>query len=421
MPQQSAVALHVPVRPDRVDALVATLSAVADERRRPQLLPFEDLPVHFARLVVVEHGNDLRSTPRGASLVFLSDIDGRPIDYLRTLAELAGEGLDEILAHCENYPDAPTVRQRADYLADHCIRTAAAYVNTVGRGVQQVRDEARLREEIEGFLDRRDWSGHDAREVRRAVRSFVAGRAGLSWALRRPRKPALRWRAKEAIHLVALLIGGLLVLPPALVVLPVWLLAIRIHEGRDRPSGVIPGHARVSALADAEDRLVQNQFSAIGEVKPGWLRRTTIVVVLWLLQQSARHVFSRGRLAGIDTIHFAQWVFLDDKRRLIFASNYDGTLESYMDDFIDRVAWGLNGAFSNGVGYPRTRWLVFEGAKDELAFKHYLRERQVPTALWYSAYGDLTALNLSNNAAIRDGLAGRRMSSAHAARWAARL
>ena len=31
-------------------------------------------------------------------------------------------------------------------------------------------------------------------------------------------------------------------------------------------------------------------------------------------------------------------MFLDDKQRLIFISNYDGSLESYMDDFIDKVA-----------------------------------------------------------------------------------
>ena len=55
------------------------------------------------------------------------------------------------------------------------------------------------------------------------------------------------------------------------------------------------------------------------------------------------------------TIHFARWVFIDGKRRMFFASNYDGSLESYMDDFIDKVAWGLNLVFSNGVGYPRTQ------------------------------------------------------------------
>ena len=35
--------------------------------------------------------------------------------------------------------------------------------------------------------------------------------------------------------------------------------------------------------------------------------------------------------------------------RVAFLSTYDGSLESYMDDFIDKVAWGLNAIFSNGT------------------------------------------------------------------------
>ena len=46
-------------------------------------------------------------------------------------------------------------------------------------------------------------------------------------------------------------------------------------------------------------------------------------------------------------------MLLDDKRRLFFASNYDGSLDSYMDDFINKVALGMNLVFSNGIGFPR--------------------------------------------------------------------
>jgi hypothetical protein len=141
-------------------------------------------------------------------------------------------------------------------------------------------------------------------------------------------------------------------------------------------------------------------------VKPSRFRRWTLVVVLFYLDYAARHVFDRGNLAGVKTIHFARWVLIDDNRRAFFASNYDGSVESYMDDFIDKVAWGLNLVFSNGYGYPRTRWLVFGGARDELAFKDFLRLHQAPTRVWYSAYGGLTALNVQQNERTRAGLAG---------------
>jgi hypothetical protein len=91
-----------------------------------------------------------------------------------------------------------------------------------------------------------------------------------------------------------------------------------------------------------------------------------------------------------------------------------------MDDFIDKVAWGLNAAFSNGRGYPRTRWLVLGGARDEPAFKNFLRNHQIPTQIWYSAYGDLTAINVAGNAALREGLHGT-MTADELDEWAARL
>jgi len=91
-----------------------------------------------------------------------------------------------------------------------------------------------------------------------------------------------------------------------------------------------------------------------------------------------------------------------------------------MDDFIDKVAWGLNAVFSNGVGYPRTRWLVSGGATDEQAFKKFLRSNQVPTQLWYSAYDHLTAVNLDNNTHIRAGLCGP-LRDEDAKRWLRRL
>ena len=91
----------------------------------------------------------------------------------------------------------------------------------------------------------------------------------------------------------------------------------------------------------------------MGDVKPGRFRRWLVVALLRLLDYASRHIFRRGYLTRVQTIHFARWVLLDDDRRLLFASNYDGSLESYMDDFINKVAWGINVVFSNGVGFPR--------------------------------------------------------------------
>ena len=106
---------------------------------------------------------------------------------------------------------------------------------------------------------------------------------------------------------------------------------------------------------------------------------------------AARTIYTKGRLARVYTIHCARWVYLDNRQRAMFASNYDGSLESYMDDFINKVAFGLNATFCAGIGYPRTKWLVLKGRKNEELFKNYLRRHDLPTEVWYNAQAGLTA------------------------------
>jgi hypothetical protein len=181
-----------------------------------------------------------------------------------------------------------------------------------------------------------------------------------------------------------------------------------------------PTPEHLHELASYEDFGRQNPFAVVGFVKLGWLPRMTFRAVLFLTDYAVRHRFTHASLAGIKTIHFARWVPLDGWRRVAFTSCYDGAVESYNDDFIETVWWGLNATFGNGLGYPRTRWLFWDGAKFEQEFKYSLRRHQVPVPAWYSAYPRLSALNIDNNAQIRAGLRGN-MSPAEVERWLSRL
>jgi hypothetical protein len=209
----------------------------------------------------------------------------------------------------------------------------------------------------------------------------------------------------------------LILLPLLLILLPFFLILLRRHELSDPEVAprVNPEHADL--LSTLEDHDVTNQFSAMGSLKPGLFRRLTILFVLGAIDYTARHIFNRGRLARVTTIQFARWVFLDNKRRVLFASNYDGSLESYMDDFINKVGFGLNVVFSNGLGYPRTNWLVLDGAKDEQTFKNYLRRHQMPTQVWYNSHPGLTAHDKHRNALIREGLHKAQMTESEIKEW----
>ena len=419
--QQIAFSARASVRREGIDDLRVLLEAMGRPDGFPHI-PFERMSgVHFARLLLLEDEYDLDGELIPASLVYMSEIDAPQERHLAELAELGAEGVDAAFGLCEDYPPSPDPAARREYLVARPSTPRAKYVNTVGRTLEQILQEEQLRQAIQHFLDRNRTSlAPDAQGVRRAIQQFVRGEPSLQWAVRRAAQPPLRWRVGEALHMAAVTGALTLAAPLLALILPVFALILRCHEAVEPAPHlpVDPEHTR--QLGEIEDFVAQNQFSAIGFVKPGKFRAMTIAVVLAAIDLAARHVFTRADLAGVKTIHFARWTMLDGGRRAIFTSNYDGSLESYMDDFIDKVAFGLNASFSNGVGYPKTRLLFFDGAKREDEFKDYLRNHQIPTQTWYTAYPTLSALNIEDNALLRSGLF-IEMSDQEAESWLRRL
>jgi hypothetical protein len=420
MPHQVALTLAANVRPSEVESLKQLLETMGNGTANGSVIDLGALDgIHFARFVLLDETVDLGGEPLPAWLVYMSDLDVSRERHLENLVDSAGEGLDELFGRCADYPGGVerTREQRLEYLRRHRIDEQAFYVNTIGRTTRQIRAEAGLRERIEEFLDGAgDLRQQDPVEIRRAVQAHVEGDRSLRWAHTPAAGLDLPFRMRELAHLVGFPLLLLVLSPFLLLAAPVFFVLLRLHERRDPAPHLKPSPGLVQELAALEDHHVQNPFTAIGMVKPGLFRRLTLIGVLYAIDYVTRHVFNRGNLAGVKTIHFARWVFLDGKRRVIFASNYDGSLESYMDDFIDKIAWGLNIVFSNGFGFPRARWLVGGGARDELAFKDYLRLHQVPTRVWYSAYGRLTSDNIANNERIRAGLRGE-LSREATERW----
>jgi len=222
---------------------------------------------------------------------------------------------------------------------------------------------------------------------------------------------------RDFAHLVGVPLLLLLMSPLLLLLLPFFLLEQRRREKTDPAVAPRVEPAHVNELSAIENHDVSNQFSVFGSVKPGRFRRWSMRFFLFATDYAARHLYHRGGLGRVSTIPFARWVPFDGGQRLLFSSIYDGSLESYMDDFINKVGFGLNLTFSGGIGYPRTRWLLFDGCKEKQVFKRVLRRHQVPTEVWWSAHPGLTAADKHRNGLIRAGIIKPLMTDSEVERW----
>ena len=410
-------------------ALLDTMNAspgIADPRNRE--VPFADFDrLHFARFAILDdstladieaHGVPAPRVPM--HLAFIGDCDGSGTDMLAELARRAERGLRRIFSHCEGFDASGDLLA---WMRAHDVPVAAAYVNWVGRTVRQILEESALRRALAAKVSREAIvSGAQAEQLRQDLREFVdaeirAGRLTLSPAAPTP----LSWRLAHCVHAVGVPLVGILLLPLFIIVLPFALLRLRWLETHDPEICPRPDDAALRTLHELEDHDITNQYTALGTVKPGRFRRWLLTLVLVAIDWTARHVFTRGYLARVQTIHFARWVFIDGKVRVVFVSNYDGSHQAYMDDFINKVAWGLNLVFSNGVGWPRTKWLLARGARIEQRFKYFQRRHQLPTQVWYKAYPGLALVDLRRNQRIREGLERAHMSERQALAWATLL
>ena len=203
---------------------------------------------------------------------------------------------------------------------------------------------------------------------------------------------------KPTLWLVKWLFAALLV---GFVVAYLWL---RYLENTDRSDDRTPPSKQVEALMRVETFCVQNHMATVSRLKPGLLRRLTLRIA-FIVVGTGRFVCAPGFLGINGVIHFARWMRLPGTDQLLFCSNYDGTWQAYVADFIADAPTGVTGIWSNCVGFPPTSALFGDGAEDRDRLVRWARRQQHPTFFWYSAYRDLTAARIRTNAAIRQGIA----------------
>jgi deferrochelatase/peroxidase EfeB len=380
--------------------------------------------------------------------------DGSEDRALERIAAAMDGALGPIFAKARDW--RPGVGLKA-YLASHRIRVGAGifdppglvFAGTPGMTVGRIRQERALADFVRPLIDDGE---ADRRPIDRLaeVRRQVA-ESDFAWALEPP-PPAPREGSNKSVGeaiigflpsfaraylwpfgLFLLLLFALLFMAArwhALWLTPliglVLLLAaagltyraLRRQEASDWVDPRAIDHGVLEEIREREDRCAQNHMVSVTVRKPGLVRALTLRLAFWLIGMMATRVYRPGFLGDISTIHAARWITIPGTRTLVFFSNFGGSWESYLEDFITRAHGGLTAVWSNSIGFPRAKNLFQDGATDGERFKRYARASMVPTRFWYSAYPDLTTDHVRCNAAMRRGLAAA-LTNDEAKQWLA--
>ena len=202
-----------------------------------------------------------------------------------------------------------------------------------------------------------------------------------------------------SVPLYALLVG---------VVLGALAGLIRLSERRNVFTDQEPQRSNIEAIMARENQAsVQNHMTSVTRIIPSSFRkRITLPLALRIVAEGLMNgAYRPGFLGSVGTVQFARWIHLPRTNNYVFYSNYDGSFESYLEDFITKASFGMTGVWSNSVGFPPAKLLFLEGSEDGDRFKRYARGSMVPTPFWFSAYPNLSAEQIRRNALIRDGLA----------------
>ena len=471
MNQQNPLTLITPIKSDKENVkhlrdILRSMKYTLEDGDHVLANFKEAADVHYLRWLIIDdpdcpffQGKDIDGPPQ---LVFSSNFDGTienhiedlSRDNLRPLEDERNPGvldpnknlIDQIYGCCDGYPDFyngstnkldPEGREKArqSYFHDHSVKAAAFYKGSPKRSVEQILNENLLRERIRELLEEKKVSGKSAKEMHRALRQLVYSDDKFNWAKEKFKMPRRNW-----FKWLLLVITIIILLPVVLI----WLLIVQLkYEPKDKywetyRSQMDP--KLVEELEEYEDltdgqridpmtnkpipRVInyQNQFSQLVDVKPGWVRLITFKAMMLFASTLIPIKYVKGTLLNIPTIHFARWVLFDtDKptKRVLFFSNFDGSWQQYLGDFIDQSGWGLSAIFSNTAIFPKTNWLGLTGigsmhnilpksknffpggAYDEEHFLAWSRSTELPTAIWYSAYPELSIKNVNNNSRIR--------------------
>ncbi|RYZ54315.1 MAG: hypothetical protein EOP49_05465 [Sphingobacteriales bacterium] len=388
------------------------------------------------------------------TLIFATTYWGKLSGHLQDLFDTNGAGLCRIFQHCDGFPDGTLVNKESliSYLKSH--RHSGAFNSRyTGYTKADIQQEKEMRAAIEDYLDLLqntvDLEQYPADQraiiVKTLVQRHIKAQVDrFRWIREGTRDSPREFMVKNRVIIVSVLsiIISLVVFAIADPASIGWVLslmlgisiALTISITRNCWKPVImgllinpilgfiirkkqltaarPPDQKVQAAAASQLRPVINEMTAAAPLKPGFLRRHFYWLALRLVN------FGRSQLMNVPTVSSLRWLSIDNKKRLLFLSNYSNTTDFYVREFLTgNTPRGVNFMFSNGCGFPDAEHMTKGGiSRDPEGYMHVIHHHQHITDLWYAHDYEITIDQIKRNRKIRNGLF-KNMNEKEAKRW----
>ncbi|MDP2317648.1 MAG: hypothetical protein Q8P41_32480 [Pseudomonadota bacterium] len=440
----SSLSLLVPIEHD-AEGLTAALHAHGDTMSASVLAHVRTL--HFLRMQVLPGARE-GSPPR--VLVNLVHDDSAAA-HLDELLQHWGDWLLDLFRRHSGCPCERPAGLR-DWLLTFVVAEKTIHRGRAGASADTIRAEVALRKVVADFVDTRRsaWGPTTPPEAIRAeIRDHVRALANTEVPTERRPAPPPDDRRSERLDRVLFFAdpaSGMLnreirawALPPGnrftpgqrrlrevglwahwlYTLVPVWISRgiFRYLEYTQDDTHLEPSPEQLQRLLTREDHQIQNPLTMFSTVRDGWLRTFVFSRVLASADKAARHLWKTGRLAGIDTIHYARFLHIDDGRRMLFLSDYDGSWERYLGDFLTSGSVAVVPIWTHLQGCAPTRYAFETTPGFGRRFLAMTRHDQVPVQVWYSAFPKLSLSNMLANARLREGLYAEQLSPDDARAW----
>ena len=394
-----------PIRPDKEAGLRELLRTIGDDINgkdlaagitRPHIAFVHSRHIHFARFAIL---NDPDRGSNRSRLLFTSIYDGGLGAHLDELVSITSD-MDAIWGACEGYAGTsefqPFIHARAQEPAAYYVAFRDETVESITNAID-ARRRGQAVQDGGGPRVRATSSGRRDSLLRRAVRAApividlmrVVARSGFDNVYRGTSRILASLDRYPLVRLFNRMTRNQI--PPLGSQFTSLVIDQRAPFEPIVPGDEIPTRAAAGSPALREDAVAQNQLTVVTVIDPARIDRVRAVMAA--IDSFARRLAPPGSLIGISTIHFARWLVIDHGRRLLFISDYDGSWESYIDEFAEMILTGLDAIWETSFGMPP------DGARDLPAFKRFLRSHQVPSDVFFAAYPEETVLNVATDRA----------------------